>query len=162
MNSEVMIMKNVRFDFVIHWLFAIVWALLGVSGFSMVSAKFGWILNFNFVTADIVHRINAAAFVFITFISVIYEIIRKVKKDDRKQPWFIIGRSGYQLFTLIISMLLIVSGAVIWICMEVDKKDVAFALLVHEYISYVALASVVWHIFIKTHILAWPQKKTKK
>lgn len=154
-------MKNVRFDFVIHWLFAIVWALLGISGFSMVSAKFGWILNFNFVTADMVHRINAAAFVFITFISVVYEIIRKVKKDDRKQPWFIIGRSGYQLFTLIISMLLIVSGAVIWICMEVDKKDVAFALLVHEYISYVALASVVWHIFKKTHILAWPKNKSK-
>jgi cytochrome b subunit of formate dehydrogenase len=155
-------MKNVRFDFVIHWLFAIVWGLLGISGFSMVSAKFGWILNFNFVTADVVHRINAAAFVLITFISVIYEIISKVKKDNRPQPWFVIGRSGYQLFTLIISMLLILSGAIIWICMEVDKKDVAFALLIHEYISYVALASVVWHIFKKTHILTWPKNKIKK
>jgi cytochrome b subunit of formate dehydrogenase len=155
-------MKNMRFDLVIHWLFAIVWALLGISGFSMVSAKFGWILNFNFVAADLVHRINAAAFVIITFISVVYEIIRKVKKNDRPQPWFIIGSSGYQLFTLITNMLLIISGVIIWICMEVDKKDVAFALLVHEYISYVALASVVWHIFKKTHILTWPKNKTKK
>ena len=155
-------MKNVRFDLVIHWLFAIVWALLAISGFSMIGAKFGWILNFNFTTADMVHRFGAVAFVFITFVSIVYEIIRKIKNDDRKLPWFIIGRSGYQLFTFIISLLLIISGALIWICMEFNMKAVAFAILIHEYISYVALASVIWHIFEKTHILLWPKNRAKK
>lgn len=155
-------MKNVRFDLVIHWLFAIIWALLAISGFSMISAKFGWILNFNFTTADMVHRINAAAFVLITFISVVYEIIRKAKKDNRALPWFIIGRSGYQLFNLVITLLLILSGALIWICMEINVEAVAFALLIHEYISYLALASVIWHIFKKTHILLWPKNKVQQ
>ncbi|KNY28074.1 hypothetical protein Bccel_3345 [Pseudobacteroides cellulosolvens ATCC 35603 = DSM 2933] len=27
---------SIRFDFVMHWLWAIVWALLAISGFSMV------------------------------------------------------------------------------------------------------------------------------
>lgn len=155
-------MKNIRFDLVIHWIFAIIWALLAISGFSMISAKFGWILNFNFVLADKVHRIGAAAFVFITFISIVYEIIQKIKNDKRPLPWFIIGRSGYQLFIFIISLLLILSGALIWICMEFNMKAVAFAILIHEYISYIALASVIWHIFQKTHILLWPKNKAKK
>jgi len=151
-------MKNVRFDLVMHWLYAIIWALLAISGFTMISAKFGWILNFNFTMADMVHRFSAAAFVFVTFIAVIHEIIRKIKKDNRSQPWMIIGRSGYQLFNLIITLLLILSGVLIWICMEFNQKAVAFALLIHENISYLSLVSVIWHIFNKAHILIWPKK----
>ncbi|MDF2907604.1 MAG: hypothetical protein K0R34_2925, partial [Herbinix sp.] len=120
-------MKKLRFDLVIHWIFAIIWALLAISGFSMIGAKFGWILDFNFVLADKVHRIGAAAFVLITFISILYEVKRKVNKDNRPLPWFIIGRSGYQLFNFIVSLLLILSGALIWICMEFNMKAVAFA-----------------------------------
>jgi cytochrome b subunit of formate dehydrogenase len=100
--------------------------------------------------------------VLITFVSVVYEIIRKVKKDSRPLPWFIIGRRGYQLFNLIITLLLILSGALIWICMEFNMKAVAFALLIHEYISYLALGSVLWHIYEKTHILLWPKNKAKQ
>ncbi len=152
-------MKNVRFDLVIHWIYAIIWALLAISGFAMISADFGWILNFNFILADKIHRINAALFVLITFISVAYEVIRKIKKDNRPLPWFIIGRGGYQLFNFIVTLLLILSGALIWICMEFNMKAVAFALMIHEYISYLALVSVIWHIYKKTHILLWPKKK---
>lgn len=39
---------NVRFDFVMHWLWAIVWSLLGISGFAMVGAKYGWLLNWKY------------------------------------------------------------------------------------------------------------------
>jgi hypothetical protein len=46
--------------------------------------------------------------------------------------------------------------------MEFNMKAVAFAILIHEYISYIALASVIWHIYKKTHILLWPKNKTKK
>ncbi len=155
-------MKNVRFDLVMHWLYAIIWALLAISGFAMIGAKFGWILNFNFTMADTVHRFSASAFVIITFIAVIHEIIRKIKKDNRPQPWNIIGRSGYQLFNFIITLLLILSGVLIWICMEFNEKAVAFALLIHENISYLSLISIIWHIFKKTHILTWPKNKVKQ
>lgn len=155
-------MKNIRFDFVIHWIYAIIWALLAISGFSLISAKFGWIIGFNFKAADMIHRINAAFFVLLTFISIVNEIIRKIKNDEKAQPWFVIGRSGYQLFNFIVSLLLIVSGALIWICMEFNFKALALALTVHEYISYVALFSVIWHIYKKTHILTWPKKKAAK
>jgi cytochrome b subunit of formate dehydrogenase len=88
-------LNKIRFDFAIHWLYAIIWSLLAISGFSMISANFGWIMNYNFTIADMVHRFNAALFVLISFISVVYEIIKKAKNDDKPQPWFVIGRSGY-------------------------------------------------------------------
>lgn len=149
---------NIRFDFVMHWIYAITWALLGISGFAMVGAKYGWILDFNYVTADYVHRLSAAAFVIITLISIVYEIVRKIKNEEKYLAWNIIGRSGYQLFTFIITLILIITGALIWICMEFDMAGIAFALLIHEYVSYIALTSVIWHIYKKSHALIWPKK----
>lgn len=152
---------NIRFDFVMHWLYAIAWSLLGISGFAMVGAKYGWLLNFNYATADYVHRTAAAVFVVITFLSIFYELILKIKKDNKKLVWAITGRSGYQLFTLIVTLILIITGAIIWVCIELEIKPLAFALLVHEYISYIALASVIWHIYRKCHALLWPKKPGK-
>ena len=149
---------KLKFDFVMHWLWAIVWALLALSGFSMVGAKFGWLLNFDYATADYVHRIAAAIFVVLTFISIFYEVYRNMKKDNKQLSWFVIGRSGYQLFTFITTLILIVTGAILWVCSEFNMKPVGFALLTHEYISYLTLASVIWHIYKKCHALVWPQK----
>lgn len=153
---------KIRLDFVVHWLWAIVWSLLGLSGFAMVGAKYGWILNFNYATADYVHRISAALFVVLTVLSIGYEVYRNIKKDTKHLAWFIIGRSGYQLFTFITTLILIITGAIIWICIELNLKAVSFALLIHEYISYIALASVIWHIYKKSHALIWPKKAEVK
>lgn len=153
---------KLKFDFVMHWIWAIVWALLVLSGFAMVGAKYGWLLNFNFAMADYIHRVFAAVFVVLTFISIIYEILRNIKKDTSKQAWFIFGRSGFQLFTYITTLILIVTGALIWICMEFDMKAIGFALLMHEYIAYITLASVIWHIYKKSHALIWPNKSKIK
>lgn len=153
---------NIRFDFIMHWLWAIVWSLLGLSGFAMVGAKYGWLINFDYATADYVHRIGAAIFVLLTFISVAYEVFRNFRRDSKKMTWFVIGSSGYQLFTFITTLILIITGAIIWICSEFNIKAVAFALLTHEYISYVALASVIWHIYKKCHALIWPKKAEQK
>lgn len=149
---------KIRFDFVVHWLWAIVWALLAISGFSMMGAKYGWIINYDYATADYVHRISAAIFVLLTFISICYEVYRNAKKDTKYLAWFTIGRSGYQLFTFVTTLLFIVTGAIIWICTEFNLAGVGFALLMHEYVSYIALASVIWHIFQKSHALLWPKK----
>ena len=150
---------KVKFDFIIHWLWAIVWAMLAISGFSMVGAKHGWLLNFDYAMADYIHRISAAIFVVMTFVAIFYEVFRSIKNNSTKLPWFVIGRSGYQLFTFITTLILIITGALIWICNELDMGVVGFALVIHEYISYIALASVIWHIYVKCHALIWPKKK---
>jgi len=152
---------NLRFDFVMHWLYAIVWSLLALSGFGMVGAKNGWLVDFNYATADYTHRVFAVIFVLLTLISIFYEIWRNIKNDNKKSAWMIIGGTGYQLFTFIISLILIITGALIWICIEFDLTFVAFALAIHEYISYIALASVIWHIYKKCHALKWPTRQGK-
>ncbi|MGJ7920267.1 cytochrome b/b6 domain-containing protein [Neobacillus sp. LXY-4] len=149
---------RIKFDLVMHWLYAIVWALLAISGFAMTGANYGWLLNFNIASADYVHRVSAAIFVILTLISVIYEVIRGIKNDEKKSAWLIIGKNGYQLFIFITSLIFIITGALIWFCMEFRMSFTSFPLLVHEYLSYVVLASVIWHIYKKCHILLWPKK----
>ncbi|MCX8131846.1 MAG: hypothetical protein N3I35_17335 [Clostridia bacterium] len=106
---------NIRFDFIMHWLWAIVWSLLVLSGFSMIGAKYGWPLNFNYTTADYVHRMAAAVFVIMTFISIVYEVYRNIKKDTKPLAWFVSGKSGYQLFTFITTMIMS--------CPDMAKED---------------------------------------
>jgi cytochrome b subunit of formate dehydrogenase len=153
---------KIQFDLVMHWLYVIVWALLAISGFAMTGANFGWLLNFNLATADYVHRVSAALFAILTFISIINEIIRGIKNDKKKSAWLIIGKKGFQLFSFITTLLFIVTGALIWFCMEFDKSFISFSLLVHEYLSYLVLASIIWHIYKKCHILLWPKKFRNK
>jgi cytochrome b subunit of formate dehydrogenase len=140
------------FDFFIHWIYAIVFAVLMISGFAMVSAKHGWILGFDFALADYIHRIFSAIFVVLTLISIVYEIYQKIG-PDKKRVWFIFGNSGFQLFTFITALLFIISGSIIWVCMEFNMVTVSFAMIIHEYIAYIALASVIWHIYKKSHAL---------
>lgn len=150
---------NLKFDFIMHWLWTIVYLLLCFSGICMIGAKYGWILNYNIAIADITHRVLAAIFVILTFASIMHEIWRVLKKDDRREVWFIFGRSGYQLFTLITSLIFIITGALIWVCMNTNMAATAFALYIHEILTYIVLASVIWHIYKKCHALLWPVKK---
>lgn len=151
---------NVKFDFIMHWLWTIVYLLLCLSGIAMMGVKQGWLLNYNIAASDAVHRVMAAVFVVLTFVSIGYEIVRTLKKDDKKMIWFIFGKTGYQLFTLITSLIFIITGAIIWVCMDSNMAATAFALYVHEVLTYIAVASVIWHIYKKCHALLWPAKKT--
>ena len=150
---------NVKFDFIMHWLWTIVYLLLSLSGVSMIGAKYGWVLNYNISAADITHRVLAAVFVVLTFASILYEIVRALNNDEKKLIWFIFGKSGYQLFTLITTLIFIITGVIIWVCMDSNMAATAFALLVHEILTYIAIASVVWHVYKKSHALLWPAKK---
>lgn len=150
---------KVKFDFVIHWLWTIVFSLLALSGLAMVGAKYGWILQYELAKADYTHRVLAAVFVILTFISIGYEVYRALKSDEKKLTWFIIGKGGYQLFTLITTLIFIITGAIIWVCMDTNMAAVSFALYIHEKLTYVVVASVIWHIYQKCHALVWPAKK---
>lgn len=150
---------NVKFDFIMHWLWSIVYALLALSGIAMIGARYGWVLNYNIASADITHRVLAAVFVILTLASILYEIIRNIKNDNKKLVWFIFGRSGYALFTFITSLIFIITGAIVWVCMDSNMAATAFALFVHEKLTYISIASVIWHIYKKSHALIWPVKK---
>ena len=149
---------KVRFDFVVHWLWTIVFAALALSGLAMVGAKYGWVLNYDIASADYIHRVLASIYVLLTFISIAYEVIRGLKNNENKLAWFVIGKSGYQLFTFITTLIFIITGAIIWICMDSNISATAFALYIHEKLTYIVVASVIWHIYVKCHALLWPKK----
>lgn len=149
---------KIRFDFVIHWLWTIVFSLLALSGIAMVSPRYGWVLNYDLGAADISHRVLAAVFVILTLVSIGFEVIRAIRNDTSRQAWFVIGKSGYQLFTYITTLIFIISGAIIWICMDSNMAATAFALYVHEKLTYIVVLSVIWHVYVKCHALVWPKK----
>jgi hypothetical protein len=124
----------------------------------MTGSKFGWILNYDIATADYLHRIYAAIFVILTFISISYEIIRGCKNDEKKLAWMMIGKNGYQLFTFITTLIFIITGIIIWVCMDTNMAAVAFCLYIHEKLTYIVVISVIWHIYVKCHALIWPKK----
>ncbi|MBC7766267.1 MAG: hypothetical protein H7Y41_07250, partial [Hyphomonadaceae bacterium] len=127
---------------------------------SMVGAKYGWILNYDIATADYIHRVFAAIYVILTVIAIGYEVMRAVKRDDRRLPWFIIGRSGYQIFTFITTLIFIITGAIVWLCMDTNEAAAAFALFVHEKLTYFVIGSVIWHIYVKSHALVVKKRET--
>ena len=153
---------KLKFDLIMHWLYTIVWALLAISGFAMTGANYGWLLNFDIASADYVHRVTSAIFVILTLISIIYEVGRGIRNDGKKLFWGIIGKKGYQLFIFITTLLFIITGALIWFCMEFDMTFISFPLLIHEYLSFVVLASIIWHMYMKCYILLWPKKSLEK
>ncbi|MFZ5986450.1 MAG: cytochrome b/b6 domain-containing protein [Bacillota bacterium] len=155
-------MNNVRYDFIIHWLWTIVFALLTLSGLSMVGAKYGWVLNYDIASADYVHRVLAAVYVLLTFISIAIEVVRGIKGDEKSLAWFMIGKSGYQLFTFITTLIFIITGVIIWVCMDSNMAAVSFSLYIHEKLTYIVVASVIWHVYVKCHALVWPKRTDLK
>lgn len=149
---------NIRFDFIIHWLWTIVFSLLALSGIAMVGPRYGWVLNYDIGAADISHRVLAAVFVILTLVSIGYEVIRAIRNDTSKQAWFVIGKSGYQLFTYITTLIFIITGVIIWICMDTNMAATAFTLYIHEKLTYIVVLSVIWHVYVKCHALVWPKK----
>ncbi|HMM21517.1 MAG TPA: cytochrome b/b6 domain-containing protein [Selenomonadales bacterium] len=148
---------NIRFDFAIHWLFAVVFAILTISGVAMIGAGFGWLLQYDIALADYVHRIAAVFFVVLTLIYIGSEVMNDLRGNISRHRWGIFKPKKYGLFTLTTSVMLILSGAIIWGSDDTNSAAVAFAMFVHEKLTYVALAGVIWHIYQKAHALIWPR-----
>lgn len=151
-----------KLDFIIHWLWTVAYILLIISGIAMIGAKYGWILNYKIAGADITHRICATLFVVLSCISIFYEIFRIIIKDTRKLAWGLFGNNGYKLFTFLTSLIFIITGVIIWVCMDSFETGAAFALFIHEKLTYIAVASVIWHIYVKCHSLMFSTKNLKK
>lgn len=153
---------KLRFDFIIHWMWSLVFAALALSGLVMVGPRYGWAMKYDISSADYIHRIVAVMYVILTFICVAFEIIRAIHSDNKRLAWFMIGKEGYQLFTYITTLIFIITGVIIWVCMDSNMGAVAFALFIHEKLTYIVVASLIWHIYDKSHALLWPQKNIKK
>lgn len=148
-----------RFDSVVHWVWTLIFSMLMLSGLAMVGAKNGWLLNFDIALADRYHRVFAAIYVLAALVSIVYEIYHSLKTPYKKLTWFIFGKSGYQLFTFLTTLIFIITGAIIWVCMDSNMHATAIALYIHEKLTYFVLASVIWHIYQKCHALLIPNFK---
>lgn len=145
---------KLRTDFIIHWLWAVSFAILALSGFALAGAKYGWLLDYQLAWADYAHRGAAALFTVTTVVAIGYYIKGFLSKGmSFKSPWLPVGPSGYQLFTLVTTLLLIVSGLLIWNCNQSSKAGIALSLYIHDVVAVLATLSVIWHVYKKTHVL---------
>lgn len=143
---------KINIDFYIHWLWVATFGILALTGFTLMGPRYGWILNYALAAADYLHRTMAAIFTILLASAIALEIL-KLLFNVKVTLWMMIGTGPYQLFTLITTLLLIISGLFIWICMEWSMSALAFALTVHEIVSFLAVGSLIWHIYQKAHTL---------
>lgn len=140
-------MKDLRIDFIVHWLWAIVFGLLLITGLTLMSAKLGWLLNYQIPLADYLHRTLSAIWVMLTFFSIILEAIRLSKKTKVTMPWQMVNKSVMGIFTLVITLLFAMSGIFLWICTEFSHTVIAFAFVIHDLLTLIAIPVIIWHIY---------------
>ncbi|SMC44114.1 Cytochrome b subunit of formate dehydrogenase [Sporomusa malonica] len=156
-----MVTVKLQLEFVVHWLLTVVFAVLTISGLAMIGARYGWLLNYDIATADFVHRVIAVPYILLAFLALGQELARVLKDDSQRDlGWGIFGRQEYGLFTLLTTLLFIVTGIILWKSHHGNKAALAFAMFVHEKLTYIVLASLVWHMYQKAHAFVWPKQQT--
>lgn len=143
---------KLNLDFYIHWIWTATFGILALSGFALMGARFGWIMNYALPAADYLHRTLAAIYTLLLAAAIILEILR-LQINFKAGIWMMVGIGSYQVFTLITTLLLILSGLFIWICMEWSMEALTFSMMVHEIVAYLATGSILWHIYKKAHVL---------
>lgn len=146
-------MKELKIDFIIHWLWVITFGLLLVSGIPLMGPKFGWIISYKLAFADYLHRVFAAFWVILTLISIVLEAIRSSKKQKPHMPWLVIGKTGMGIFTLVSTLLFVLSGIYLWYCKDFSHSIVAFALTIHDLLTLISLPVIMWHIYDKAYAI---------
>lgn len=150
---------KIRLDFLIHWLWAVTFAILALSGVAMIGVRFGWVLEYNIALADYIHRIAAVIYIGLAFVAIGYEVQRVWRQESTSDSLYgIFGRKDYGLFTMLTTLLFILSGVILWKSHHDNMAAVAFAMFVHEQLTYIAVASVIWHVYRKAHALLWPKQ----
>lgn len=153
---------RLKLDFVLHWLLTIIFSVLAISGLAMVGARFGWVLSYDIATADLVHRVIALPYVILAFIAIGQELARILNDESQKDlVWGIFGRQGYGLFTMLTMLMFIVTGIILWKSHHSNMAALSFSMFVHEKLTYIVLASLVWHMYQKAHALSWPKQQVK-
>lgn len=119
----------------------------------MIGAKYGWIIKFNLSTADYIHRVSAAIWSILLLIAIIVEIYQVIKQI-KSLNWLIVGSKDYQLFTLFSGLIFLVSGMIIWGGHHSGETvSFTFGIWIHEVLTFIGLASIIWHLYDKSHAL---------
>ncbi|SDD72137.1 hypothetical protein [Sporomusa acidovorans] len=151
---------KLRLDFVLHWLLTIIFSVLAISGLAMVGARFGWVLGYDIATADLVHRVLAVPYVIIAFIVIGQELARVLTGESQGDlGWGIFGRQGYGLFTMLTMLMFIVTGIILWKSHHSNMAALSFSMFVHEKLTYIVMASLVWHMYQKAYAFLWTQQQ---
>ncbi|MHB8170737.1 MAG: hypothetical protein ACYDG6_04245 [Thermincolia bacterium] len=145
--------NGLKIDFIIHWLWAVVFGLLLITGMVLMGAKFGWLMNYQIPLADYLHRTLAAAFVILALISMGLEVYRQSKANSPAMPWLVICKSGMGIFNLAVTLLFVLSGIFIWICTEFPHSILGFAYIIHDLLTFISLPVIIWHIYDKAYAL---------
>lgn len=143
-------MKTYKIDFILHWLWTIVFGLLLISGLTLMGAKFGWLTNYNVALSDYIHRTLGAAFVILSIAAIGMEAYR-ISISSKPMPWLFIKKSWMGIFTLISVLLFTISGIFLWICVGFSHATLTFALMVHDLLTFIWVPTVIWHIYEKAH-----------
>ena len=150
---------TMKSDFIIHWIWSICFAILLLSGIAMIGARFGWVLGYDIAAADMIHRVAAVVYIGLAAASIAQESTRAwFQQSEKLLTWGIFSRQGYGLFTLLTTVLFILSGWILWKNHDTNRAAVAVAMFIHEQLTYITLASVIWHIYQKAHILVLPKQ----
>ncbi|GAB4271950.1 Prokaryotic cytochrome b561 [Thermincola ferriacetica] len=146
-------MDRFRLEFILHWIWAAVFGILLITGLALLGPRYGWALNYNLAMADYLHRTVAILFTGLLFIEILLELKRILFNDSKREPWLVIGKSGFALITFISAWLLIISGLLLWHCTEDDHGVTALASVVHQTVTFAMIIGMTWHLYDKSHVL---------
>jgi hypothetical protein len=146
-------------DLAIHWLFSAAFILLTFSGLAMIGVRLGWVPEYTIAAADYVHRSAAVLFIALALLDIACESVRLMAGNKKKRTAGLFKPQGFGLFTLIVTVGFTISGVMLWESGQISRAALAFAVFVHEKLTYVALAGVIWHIYQKAYILVWPRQR---
>ena len=140
-------------EFILHWIWTIVFGILTITGLALLGPKYGWVMNYNLAVADYLHRTMAVLFTVIFLVEIALEVRRILWLKGKREPWLVVGKNGFALLTFIASWLFIVTGIFLWYCMENEHGILALAAIVHEMLTFVMVFAIIWHIWDKSHVL---------
>lgn len=148
-----MAVERFKFDFILHWIWSAVFGLMLLTGLALLGPKYGWVLDYNLGLADYLHRTFAVILTILFLIEIVFEIRRLMTKKRNTTPWVVVGKGGFALLTFIAAQLLIISGVLMWLCLDDNHAVLALASIIHETVTYAMVVGVVWHLFEKSYVL---------
>ncbi|AVX21450.1 MULTISPECIES: hypothetical protein [Carboxydocella] len=144
-------MKEIKLDFLLHWLYAVVFGLLLISGLVLMGAKTGWLMDYQLAWADYLHRTLAAVFILLTLVAVFIEVTKLSGHYQGSTAWLVVKKSGMGIFVLVSTLLFAFSGILIWVCEGFSHVTLAFAVVIHDLLTLISVPVIIWHIYDKAH-----------